>query len=141
MTQRTRDADRTQPIAFEEALHADDGVELQQCQRDRGIVEVDSPLPKLGQQLLGQRCDIDFQPEANAMRGEVRPDATEALALHRLMELQRAAPEGLVAERIVAERAPAFEERTLEMFDDSEVEGCNLRFIRRRLLGVHRNCR
>ena len=53
------------------------------------------------------------------------------------MELQRAAPEGLVAERIVAERAPAFEERTLDV-DDSEVEGCNLRFIRR-LLGVHRN--
>ena len=71
MTQRTRDADRTQPIAFEEALHADDGVELQQCQRDRGIVEVDSPLPKLGQQLLGQRCDIDFQPEGqrHARRG------------------------------------------------------------------------
>src|SRR3954467_5608994 len=99
--------------AVEEASDADDGVQLQQRKRRLRAVQIDlaradcrcDPARDLG------RVDLQADRERE-LRADAAPDASERFPLDRLVELERAAPERLVAERVVAEDvAPARDER------------------------------
>ena len=75
------------------------------------------------------------------MRGvRPAPDAAESLALDRLMELQRIAPERFVTERIVTERLAPLQEAALEIEHDLSVEPRHVTLVQRLLTGTCRVC-
>ena len=55
----------------------------------------------------GTRVDVELQADSErGRRAHAGPDAAEARAADRLMQLERVAPEALVAERVEAEDLP-----------------------------------
>ena len=109
---RTGETHRRQPAtAVEEALDADDGIQLQQRQRHRRVVQVDLAGLDRGRRLLRDRRRVDLEPGGQrGFRAEARADAAVLRAGDRAMQLQRVAPERLVSERVVAEDVPPGEE-------------------------------
>src|SRR6476661_3968449 len=99
MAEGALDPDRLERVAGENAGYAYDGIQLEQRDGDRRIVEVDAAFLNLLEQIAGKRVDIDLQAD-----GERRPrahawsHASERGALDGLMQSQRIAPEGLIAE-------------------------------------------
>src|SRR5262249_42397807 len=90
--------------AVEEALDADHRVELQQRQRRRRVVQVDGPVEDALLHRLRQRAYVDLQSQRERLlRAETGADAAVRRALDRLVQVQGAAPERLVAERVEAE--------------------------------------
>jgi len=90
---------------------ADDRVELEQRQRGGRIVEIDAPAPELLLELGGQRVHVHLEPDGERRRGaHAGSDPAVVLAFDGLVELERVAPPGLVAERVVAEDLPPFRE-------------------------------
>jgi hypothetical protein len=93
--------------------HADDGVELEQGERRRRVVEVHPPRPKLILERGRKRIHVDFQADRErGPRADASADAAESLAFDRLVKLKRVPPVGLVSEGVVPEyAAPLFERR------------------------------
>jgi len=136
MTQRARDADRFQVVTLEEAPHADDGIELDEGHRYRGIVKIDRVLAQRTDDLSGQCVHVYLQPQIErSLRSEAAAHAAEALALERALEVQRTAPEILIAEGIEPEGLAARRERTLRVSAYLIVEAC--RGIRALALSTH----
>src|SRR5262245_28880061 len=105
MAERALDAHRLQrPAGVEDAGHADDRVLLQELERHRRIVEFDGTATDLRRDVAGQRVDVDLETDGEGgLRAHTGPDAAERRALDRLMQLERVAPERLVAERVEPE--------------------------------------
>src|SRR5690606_1997193 len=90
-------------VLVQERLDADDRIQLEQCERGCRIVEIYLAGRNLLLERLGQGIGINL--EADRQRGLWRDAGTDATILftgHRLVQLQRIAPEGLAAERVVA---------------------------------------
>jgi hypothetical protein len=115
MAHRAREADRAQrALCVEEALHADDRVELEQRERRLGAVEVDLALLDGLDDGARKRGGVDLEADRQrALRAQSRSHAAEPGSLDRLVQLQCAAPEGLVAEGVEAEDLPALAEESL----------------------------
>src|SRR6185295_12237589 len=104
MAQSAGDADGLHlPALLEEALDADDGVELEERDRGRRIIHVHFVLLDLRDQLVGKRLAVDL--EADRQR-DLRADGR----LDRAVEVERVAPEGLISERVAPERLAALRE-------------------------------
>ena len=105
MAQRAGNSHRLGPaLGVEGCLDADDGIQLQQQQRHRRVVQVDLPALDGQYDALGQSVGIDLQ--AHRQRGlgaNARPHAAVLGAGDRLVELKRVPEELLVAERVKPE--------------------------------------
>jgi hypothetical protein len=95
------------------ALDADDRVELEQGQGRRGRAQVHLPGAQRAAHAARQRVDVDLQADAERGLGaHAAADAAVARALDRAVQLERAAPELVVAEVVEAEDlAPLAHER------------------------------
>jgi hypothetical protein len=95
------------------ALDADDRVELEQGQGRRGRAQVHLPGAQRAAHAARQRVDVDLQADAErGLRAHAGADAAVARALYRPVQLERAAPELVVAEVVEAEDlAPLAHER------------------------------
>jgi hypothetical protein len=105
VAERALDTDRPEaPVVLEEPADADHGVELEERQGGRGIVEVHPAALELTADLLREGVGVDLQTDAHrGLRAYAGADATKLRALDRLVQLQRIAPERLVAERVEPE--------------------------------------
>src|SRR5258706_4618333 len=94
--------------AVESARHADYGVELEERERRRRIVEIDPARPDLRLQLPGQRVRVHLEADRESrLRAHTRTDAAVFRAGERLVQSQSIAPPGLVAEGIETKYLPA----------------------------------
>src|SRR2546429_1672493 len=109
MAQRALNANSLQcSIRIELAGHSEDRVQFQERERYRRIIQIDPALFDLLQHVPRQRLDVNLQSDGQRRpRTDARPDAAETRALDRLVQLQRATPERLVAERVESKGAPA----------------------------------
>jgi hypothetical protein len=132
MAEGALDADGAKaPSVIEEPGQSDDRIQLEKRQRRRWIVEVHLAVLQLTAELAGERIGIDLQADAQCgLRADARADAAEARPLDRLMELERAAPELLVAERVEAEDALAVVDRRQSAGADRSVDGRELAPLR-----------
>src|SRR5688572_7966377 len=104
MAQRALDSDGSQSaIVVEEAGHADDRVQLEQCSGRGRVVEINLAGLDLRDQLGGERLRVNLQAKTQGrLRTHPFADAAELLAGKGLMQPQLAAPEVLGAERVEA---------------------------------------
>ena len=87
----------------EVALDADDGVQLQERQRRLRALQADLPGLDRRNNVLRNLRRVDFEPDREGgLRTDARTDAAELASGDRTVELERAAPEGLIAEGVVA---------------------------------------
>ena len=95
----------SEPPFVEEALDADDRVQLQERKCRRRAVEVDLAPPELRRAVGRQRVDVDLQAGdgERRLRADTGADAAEIGAFDRLVQLELAAPVVLVAEGVEAE--------------------------------------
>ena len=95
----------SEPPVVEEALDADDRVQLQERERRRRTVEVDLAALELRLEVPRERIDVDLQAGdgEGRLRADTGADASESGALDRLVQLELAAPVVLVAEGVEAE--------------------------------------
>ena len=106
MAEGAGDADRAErATVVEEALDADDRVQLQERERGRRTVEVDLALLELRLEVPREGIDVDLQAGdgERRLRADTGADASEGGALDRLVQLELAAPVVLVAEGVEAE--------------------------------------
>src|SRR5215831_19268803 len=105
MTERALNAERAQRAApVEESRYTDDGVEFEQRQRDGRVVEIHGALTQLLPQRLRERVEVHLETDRErGLRADAAADAAEAAALDGLVQLERVAPERLVAEGVEAE--------------------------------------
>ena len=106
MAEGAGDADRAERATrVEEALDADDRVQLQERERGRRTVEIDLALLELRLDVPREGIDVDLQAGdgEGRLRADTRTDASEGGALDRLVQLEHAAPVVLVAEGVEAE--------------------------------------
>src|SRR6185369_7133347 len=117
MTKRTSDADRLKTSCVREvAFYTDDGIELQQRERRRRIVEVHTAVPQLLHERFRQRIGVDFQTDGQRrLRTHAWSNTTKFLAFDRAMQLKRVRPKRFVAKRIEAESLFAFIEHPLRI--------------------------
>jgi hypothetical protein len=113
MADRARDPDGRQVQAVlgivEEALHADDGVGLQQLEGRLLLVQADGAVAQDLPQHVGDGVEIHLQAQGEGlMRRQPRPDAVALGSGDGLVQAQLPAPEVLAAERVVPEGLPAF---------------------------------
>jgi RNA polymerase sigma factor (sigma-70 family) len=124
MTERTLDARRRDVAGGIEATgHPDHGVELEQCQRGRRVVQVDLTPLELLAKASRQRVDVDLQTDGE--RGSGAEAATDAAVLgagDRLVQMELAAPEILVTECVVSEDLPSLVDELASIVDDDMVE-------------------
>src|ERR1043165_4097229 len=115
MTKRTSDADRLKTaVVIERAFHTDDGIQLQQRERRRRIVEIHTPVLQLLDERFGQRVGVDFQADRERrLRTHAWANTAELLAGQCALQLQSVRPECFIAERIKAESLFAFVEHPL----------------------------
>src|SRR5579864_1819262 len=110
------DADRSERTALvEEALDAEDSVQLQKGERGRRTVEVDLAELEAHLEVPREGIDVDFQAGdgKGRLRADTGPNASEGGALDRLVQPERAAPVVLVAEGVEAEdRLALLEQRS-----------------------------
>lgn len=114
MAQRAGDADGIEALSgiIEETTHAYDGIQLQERERRSGILEVDLSLAQGRAQGMGQRIRVDLQPGSQRRDGrQARADAAICLAGNRLVQAQRPAPEGFIAERVEPEDTTTLADR------------------------------
>src|SRR5262249_26619429 len=124
MAERALDADRREvPTGVEATGHPDHRVELEQCQRGRRVVQVDLTPLELLAEASRQRVEVDLQADAECGGWtEARPDTAVLRAGDRLVEVQLAAPEILVAEGVEAEDLPSLLDQLAGIVDDGMVE-------------------
>ena len=104
-------------LLVEEARHTHHRVELEQshCRDGRGEVHLSGG--QLLLQRIGQCLGIDFQPYCQRSgRAHPRTHAAQIGSGDGLVQLERAAPEGLVSKRVIPERLP-----TLRYFRQSSL--------------------
>ena len=107
MAQRARDAEPRDGVGGVDAgLHADDGVQREQGDRGRRVVQVDLPRLELRHQCGGERVHVHLEPDAECGLG--------ADALDHLVHLERIGPERLVAEGVEPEDVLPVEQRALD---------------------------
>jgi len=100
--------------AVEEPLDADDRVQLQQRQRDRRVVQVHRAVADPVLHRRRQRRRVDLQADGQrGPRAHARSDPAVRRAGDRLVQVQRIAPERLIAERVEPERLPALVDQFL----------------------------
>ena len=125
VTKRALDAHRLDAaVGVGEGGDTDDGVELEQGDGRRWIVEVDLAGLDLFLQSVWQRVCIDL--EADGQRGfwrDARADAAVFLTGNGFMQLKRVAPEGLAPERLVAEGFLALIEHRLRVARVLRIDG------------------
>src|SRR5262249_25575970 len=94
-----------------------------ECQRGRRVVQVDlTPLELLAEPSR-QRVEVDLQAEVECGGWtEAWPDTAVLCAGDRLVEVQLAAPEILVAERVEAKDLPSLPDELAGRIDDGMVE-------------------
>jgi hypothetical protein len=106
MAESAGDADRAERATrVEDALDADNRVQLQESERGRSTVEIDLSMPELRLELSREGIDVDLQAGdcEGRLRADTGADASEGGALDRLVQLEHAAPVVLVAESVEAE--------------------------------------
>src|SRR5215471_11080651 len=114
MTARAGDAHRLPLVAVKESLHAHYGIELEQRNRDRGIVQINRVLAQSADHLGRKSVHVHLQPHTQRGFGAESPTFTaEARALNGAVQLKGATPEGLVAEGVEPERLAARCDRAL----------------------------
>ena len=110
------------PVIVEESAHADDRIELEECKRRGGIVEIDTALAQRFPQLRRQGIGVHLEPERKRrLRAQAGTDATICASGDGLVQTQRVTPESLVAESVLTEYpASAFHhlERVVELYVD-----------------------
>jgi hypothetical protein len=91
-------------LVVEEALDADDRVELEKSERRCRVVEVDLSFGEGLLQWERQRVHVDLQAYCKCCLGtDAAADTAEILALDRPVKPELASPEGLIAEGVEAE--------------------------------------
>src|SRR5581483_11516249 len=129
------DADRAErAVRVEEAVDANDRVQLQERERIRGIVEVDPTLLEVRLNISREGIDVDLQAGdgEGRIRGDTGADASEGGALDCLVQLEHAAPVVLVTEGVEAEDLLAL----VEQLDESLLAPLARRVDRLRLAGA-----
>jgi hypothetical protein len=87
--------------SIEASGYADDGIQFQKRDRHRRIVEVDCSLCDLLANACGDGIDINLQSDRKcSRRAHTWSYSTQTSASDRLVQLQCASPEGLVAEGV-----------------------------------------
>src|SRR5262249_46341433 len=105
------------------ASHADHGVELEQRERGRRVVEVDLAATELLAEAARQRVDVDLESHAERGRGvEPLPDAAVLIAGDCLVQMELASPEVLVAEGVVTEYLRALLDELAGIVGDDVVD-------------------
>ena len=98
---------RAEPVAAEEATDADDRVQLEERERHLRVVQVDFPSLDRRRDALRDPSCIDLEPDRERrLRADPRSDAAVLAPGNRAVQLQRAAPERLVAEAVEAKNLP-----------------------------------
>src|SRR5262249_24287521 len=105
MAEGTLDTHRLQGFRrIEKTGDADNRIQLEECQRNSRIVQVDCATLDLVNQGFWQRVDIDLQTHCECgFRANSRTDSTQAGTLNCLMKFKSVAPERLIAKSIKAE--------------------------------------
>jgi len=89
--------------------HADDGVGLQEDDGRGRIVKIHLSGSQGGRDRRRDGIHVDFQTDRErGLRADAGSDASQLLAGNRAMQVERVAPERLVAECVVAKYRPAF---------------------------------
>src|SRR5438046_650311 len=110
-------------VGIENPGHADDGVQLQQGQRRCRIVEIDLAGLELLLQRRGEGVQVYLEPDREGGLGaHAGPHAAVLFAGDGPMQLQRPAPERLVAEGVEAEGPPPFPHHALAVVVDDRIE-------------------
>src|SRR5262245_23314808 len=124
MAERALDADRREVTTGVEATgHPDHRVELEQCHRGRRVVQGDLTALELLAEASRQRVEVDLQADGECGRWtEARPDTAVLCAGDRLVEMQLASPEILVAEGVEAKDLPSLLDELPGVIDDGTVE-------------------
>jgi len=137
MTQRALDADGAEAAArIAVAGEAHHGLGVEQRQRHRRIVEVDASMPDGVQDVGRERLGVDLQPHGERRRrAHTRTDTAEFLPFDRPVQLERAAPEGLIAECVVPEDPLAFFQHPIAVPANHIVERVRFSCRLGRLLG------
>src|SRR5262245_28695582 len=115
MAERALNAHRLQTaVLVDDACHADHGLQLEQPERGRRIVEIDFLLLELLLERVGQRIPIDLQSDR---QGCLRTDAAAYAAIldsgDRFVQLQGIAPERFTPERVKAKDLPTLLDHVL----------------------------
>jgi len=120
MAEGAGNADRFQrAVLIEVAFNAHNRILLQEGQGDRDIVQVDLAPFELMDDLLRERIDVHLQTHSQGLLGgEPCADSAKAFALDGLMQLQRIAPEFLIAKGIETENIPALADHAGGVLDD-----------------------
>ena len=91
-----------------ERHHADDSLRIDQRQRVGRIIEIDGVIRDCRQDWSRDQLHVEFEADGERRRRtDTRSDPTETRAADGLMQLERIAPEPLVAEGIASEDLPA----------------------------------
>ena len=107
MTDGAGDPHRAEPVAAEEATDADDRVQLEERERHLRVVQVDFPSLDRRRDALRDPSCIDLEPDRERrLRADPRSDSAVLAPGNRAVQLQRAAPERLVAEAVEAKNLP-----------------------------------
>src|SRR6185312_17260147 len=111
MTQSAGDAHGSQSPAGEESFEAHNGVELQQKQCGRRVLEVYSSGTERGDYRSRQCIQIHFKAEVQSgIRADSTPHTAEPRAFDSAVQLEFSAPEVLVTERVEPECIAALAE-------------------------------
>src|SRR5690348_2796112 len=99
VAERTLNADGTErSLRIEKAFDADDGVQFQERESDRGIIQIDLAGFQLCLQGQRKRIDVDFESDRQRRRrADARTNAAEVCSFDGFVQLQLAAPKSLVA--------------------------------------------
>jgi hypothetical protein len=83
-------------------------VEFEQCECDTCIIEIHPAGAQVTLQRIWQRIHVHFQADPQSrLWTDTTTDAAKTGSLDRAMQLQRATPEGFVAERVESEYEPS----------------------------------
>src|SRR5262249_48423794 len=117
-------------ILVKGSFQTEDGIELDQGQRSRRIIEVDLTLLDLLHQIRGQRININFQTNCERRLG-THPwsDAAELAALNCILKFELICPVDFIAERVVTENSPSFLEHLLRIAFDLSIEAHFVRLV------------
>ena len=132
-------ADRVQVVGLiEEPGQTNDGIEAQQLDGNRRIVQIHITVPQLRNQIRRQCVHIDFEAHRQSrVRTHARPNTTQGCTFDRVVQLQRAAPKGVIAKCIEPECVLSFGEQLQSMGLEWRSPGV---VIRGNLFGVDPLC-
>ena len=141
MAERALDAEgREASLRIEEPGHAHHRIGLDEGERTAGVVQVNFPCLEGLHEGRRERRDIDLEAGGQGLlRRDAGTDAAMLLSRDPLMELERAAPEPLTAEGVVAKRRPAFVHQPPGILANGAVEAS--RRVTVRLGSAHRHAR